>query len=314
MTPIDTPVDDRFKRIIGRISADDAGPCVIVTAGMHGNELAGVFACQRVAAKLTTLSSKMKGDFVAITGNMHALTLERRFIQEDLNRVWSDDRISQVDLEGSFGGNTVESAEAHEVLISYREAASRARGDIVSVDLHSTSSGSVPFCFLMDPERDLPLGRKLPMPCVVGLRDLLVGTFSQFASRNGACAIAVEAGQHNDPATVDNHEAAVWVVLFEAGVISPNDVPGAHRYYELLEMCRGGLPNAVEIVHRHGIRLEDEFRMQPGFQNFHTIKEGELLAIDRHGEIRADRGALLFLPLYQKQGDDGFFLVEPWHG
>jgi succinylglutamate desuccinylase len=50
--------------------------------------------------------------------------------------------------------------------------------------------------------------------------------------------------------------------------------------------------------------------MQPDYKNFQAVEKGELLALDKHGEIRADEDGLILMPLYQKQGDDGFFLVR----
>ena len=50
--------------------------------------------------------------------------------------------------------------------------------------------------------------------------------------------------------------------------------------------------------------------MQPGFVNFQQVERGQLLATDRGGEIRARENGYLFMPLYQAQGEDGFFLVR----
>ena len=40
------------------------------------------------------------------------------------------------------------------------------------------------------------------------------------------------------------------------------------------------------------------------------LEKGEVLAIDGKGEIRARESGLIFMPLYQNLGDDGFFIVE----
>jgi succinylglutamate desuccinylase len=37
------------------------------------------------------------------------------------------------------------------------------------------------------------------------------------------------------------------------------------------------------------------------------VHAGQLLAHDRRGELRAERDGILFMPLYQPLGDDGFF-------
>ena len=48
--------------------------------------------------------------------------------------------------------------------------------------------------------------------------------------------------------------------------------------------------------------------MEPGFANIQRIQAGQLLARDRQGEIRAREDGVLVMPLYQRLGDDGFFL------
>jgi succinylglutamate desuccinylase len=50
--------------------------------------------------------------------------------------------------------------------------------------------------------------------------------------------------------------------------------------------------------------------MLPGFRSFQRIEAGEILATDGKGEVRSPETGLLLLPLYQPQGEDGFFLVR----
>mgnify|MGYP000026465552 CR=1 FL=1 len=70
------------------------------------------------------------------------------------------------------------------------------------------------------------------------------------------------------------------------------------------------LPSQVNVVYRHPIEEEDEFEMKPGYSNFQKIENGELLAKDKHGEIKSHKDGLILMPLYQKKGEDGFFIVE----
>jgi hypothetical protein len=50
--------------------------------------------------------------------------------------------------------------------------------------------------------------------------------------------------------------------------------------------------------------------MKPGFTNFMRVRKGDVLATDVRGEVRAPRTGRVFMPLYQAQGDDGFFIVK----
>ena len=59
---------------------------------------------------------------------------------------------------------------------------------------------------------------------------------------------------------------------------------------------------------RHAIAPNDKFVMEPGFENFQPVRRGQVLAQDRHGRITVTETGMVLLPLYQKLGDDGFFL------
>jgi succinylglutamate desuccinylase len=47
--------------------------------------------------------------------------------------------------------------------------------------------------------------------------------------------------------------------------------------------------------------------MEPGFRNIERVRRDQLLARHRGVEVRAARDGFVMLPLYQKQGTDGFF-------
>jgi len=79
---------------------------------------------------------------------------------------------------------------------------------------------------------------------------------------------------------------------------------------ERLATATKGLPQAVEVRHRHGLRDDDGFEMLPGFVSFQTISEGDLLGRNDRGELRAPEGGGILMPLYQRQGNDGFFVIR----
>ena len=64
------------------------------------------------------------------------------------------------------------------------------------------------------------------------------------------------------------------------------------------------------MITTHSITPEDDFRMVPDYKNFQEVKSGEILAYDRHGPIKAVDDGMILMPLYQEQGEDGFFLIR----
>lgn len=51
--------------------------------------------------------------------------------------------------------------------------------------------------------------------------------------------------------------------------------------------------------------------MRPGFRSFEWVRKGQVLAEFNGREVRAAFDALLLMPRYQPQGEDGFFLAAP---
>ena len=64
------------------------------------------------------------------------------------------------------------------------------------------------------------------------------------------------------------------------------------------------------MVKRHAIQPVEGFEMLPGFKNFQKVKKGELIAKDKNGDIFSPANGRILMPLYQKQGEDGFFIIK----
>jgi succinylglutamate desuccinylase len=299
------------NREIGRIESEKAGPTLIVVAAIHGNEKGGIAAAQRVFDRLSRGDIAVSGEILALAGNVGAIRAGRRFINHDLNRVWSDAQIGALESLGAHATHDAPIAEHHEqreLLATIRGAIARARGPVVLVDLHSTSAAGVPFiaCGTSSaPQRALV--SELPLPIIVGLEDKVDGALSAYWNTHGCTAFTVEGGQHEDAATVDNLEAVLVLALESAGIVPRGALPEASAARILLDSRRGDLPRVMEVVSRFAITPDQGFTMVPGFRNLDFARASQLLARDKNGEIRAETDGLVILPLYQGQGNDGFF-------
>lgn len=124
--------------------------------------------------------------------------------------------------------------------------------------------------------------------------------------------MGIESGRHDDPASVDLHEAALWLSLVTAGCLpADTDVVDLAACRRRLSRARDGLPDVFEVVYRRAIGPDDEFRMESGFANFTPVRAGDVVARDVRGPVPVPTDGRLFLPLYQEQGDDGYFVVRP---
>jgi len=291
---------------IGWWTTGAPGPLAILTGGMHGNEPAGVAAIARVMAALRHGDVPVHGRVVGLAGNVCALARRVRFIDRDLNRGWEEERIESLRASGGVG--LAEDREQLELLLAFEALASEADGDVYLLDLHTMSANGVPFIVACDSPPSRALAEALVLPGIAGLENSIPGTTLSYFLARGFRAVAVEGGQHDDPAAVDLLEAVTWLMLTAAGVVDRSLVPDLTGKRELLQGHARGEPRHVTVCYRHGVLADDGFEMLPGFRNLAPVQAGQPLARDRRGPIVAPRDGWIVLPLYQKAGNDGFFI------
>ena len=285
------------SRHIGRLHAEAAGSTLIVVAGLHGNEPAGILAARRVLARIEREQWLRAGEVVALAGNLAALSVQKRYLDRDLNRVWHDDPTR----EDSESRERAELEAAVDAVIAAR------RGRVVVLDLHTSSAAGVPFAVFGDTLAQRDFAGGLPIPAVLGLNEILDGAMCQFWARRGCLCLAVEGGQHQAEETICSLEAVILLCLHRAGMLDSRAHRGIAEARAQLDRQRAGLPRLLEVLERHAITDADRFQMQPGFRNIDVVKRGQLLARDARGELRARNDGLVILPLYQIRGDDGYF-------
>jgi predicted deacylase len=309
---METEVQDSpgvMDRTLARVAGARPGPTLLCIAGLHGNEPAGVRAARAVAERLAPRAGAMRGDFVALAGNRRALAARRRFIHRDLNRAWTDERLERLRTAGRLNG-TVEDHEQVELLDAIEEVVEAARGPIYVLDLHTTSGAGGPFTTFGDTLPNRGFASHIPVPMILGLEERVEGTLLAFLGRHGLVAVMFETGQHEEPMAVDRAEAGIWVEVAALGLLPEDRLPEASSGRKLLRRGMAGLPHLMEMRYRHPVEPADHFRMNPGWRNFQPVQAGQPVARDARGEVRAEQGGRMLMPLYQEQGEDGFFLVD----
>lgn len=302
------------------------GPVLVAVCGAHGNEPAGVDAVREILAGLTAAQPRARGRFVAVTGNRAALARGVRYVDADLNRLWTDDAVrdltdhgspSAIDGSGGIQGG-VEAAEQAELFATLAaitgDGDAHGSGDVhhgrVSIlDLHTTSAPSAPFAIALPtvPNRRLLAG--VPLPLVHGLEGRLTGTLSSWLARAGHAALSVEGGQHVEGSSIRHLVHVLWLALANGGVLDRRDVAWAANA-AALRTARAGRPAGVTVAYRHPVGRGDGFRMRPGLESFQRVRKGAVLAETHAGPVAAPLGGVLLFPLYQGLGDDGFFIAR----
>ena len=303
---------DGLTRIIGEYPTDGMfsrpGPFLLASAGIHGNEPSGILALQRVFKKLKTSKPFVKGRLIGVSGNMTALKKGVRLIDKDLNRVCTPEFADR--LKSGEIADFQEGSEFHDLAAIVEAIENNKKQEkFLFMDLHTTSSRTPPYISVNKKKENFDFAKKMPLPVVKGIEKFIPGHFDHFLTLKGHTGFTMEAGQHDDPRSVDFHEAAIWVVMVDNGMLDKSVIDYAH-YHNLLKESSPTRDN-FEVTYRLNLKDGCEFAMEEGFENFSEIKKGQLLAKLDGEKILADSDARVFLPLYQQQGSDGFFIVMP---
>ena len=303
------------QRLVGWVQGSTEGPLLLCIGGLHGNEGAGVDALESVTRKLEQRRDALRGDFVAVRGNVQALADERRFIHYDLNRAWESRRVEAVAAGGGTAGFGAAEARAEDAEVDglgslLERVRSESRGHLYVLDLHTTSGGGGPFTTVGDTLDNREFASAIPVPLVLGLEELVEGTLVGYLSEQGYTTAVFESGQHSEPEARVRAEWAIWIAVRAAGLLAPDDVPEAQRGYDALAAESQSLPRVLEMQYRHQVDAADGYRTLPGLANFQVVTQGDVLAEDRRGEVRSPRSGRILMPLYQEQGEDGFFIVR----
>jgi succinylglutamate desuccinylase len=259
-------------------------------AGIHGNEAYGVEAAGRVARWLERHRPPLAGQALFLAGNLPALQKQSRFIDLDLNRQWTPEKVAALVNSEAGAEEPTENGQQRELLPILRDVVRSARGQLYFLDLHTCSAEGPPFVTIGDTLRNRRFAQTFPLPLILGLEEQVDGAL------------------HHAEQSLASLEAVLWLALVSAGILRAEDAPDLDRYRTHLCEASRGAPRVIEVRHRHATRDGDEFRMEPGYFNFKPVRKGEQLAHDSRGPILSPRDGLILLPLYQGQGEDGFFV------
>ncbi len=306
-----------IERVIGRYDEGIKGPLVICIGGIHGNEKAGIKAIDMMLKMLevehiTNTGFEFKGRFMGVTGHLAAARQNQRYIEKDLNRLWIKDRIEWLSQQrrDSLTSEDLEMFDLESLVT--REIREYGADRVVILDLHTTSADGGIYTIVPDHPLAIEYALGIKAPVVLGFLEGLKGTtLHYFTSSNfpgEVTSICFEAGQHDDPMSVNRAIAAITNCLRFAGCVEGRHIEG--RHIEVLSEYSGQLPPLTRLAYRYPIDPEEGFVMRPGYHNFQPISKGEHLADNIAGPILSPMDGFILMPLYQSKGEDGFFIVK----
>jgi hypothetical protein len=282
------------------------GPLLILIGGLHGNEVPGVSALQHVFNRLYERPNNFRGRAIAIRGNMAAIAHNQRYIDFDLNRIWDKHHFATIDKL-----NVVEYHELKEIKRIVDEATANRPERAYLFDLHTTSAPTIPFLVTNYENHDQEFINRLDIPYITGLNGFLDGTILSWFCKKGYTGLAFEAGQHHSRNSIIKHEAFIMLSMHYTGFYPDLHDSEVNWLKEVLDDELKPKHQHFELKERYHIDVDEDFRMQQGFTNFQRVYKGEVLATNQYGRIISNKDGNIFMPLYQQQGDDGFFIIEP---
>lgn len=304
---IDTPQKqiEITNRIIHHIKGKYDGPTLVFFAGIHGNEKAGVKALRNVLPTLN--SDSVYGEIYGVYGNINALKTNKRYVDSDLNRIWTKELLNTLGTKSSLTNEEKEQKAIHSFIKQLLENKTQ---PIYFIDFHTTSSKTLPFITINDALINRKFSKCFPVPVVLGIEEYLEGPLLSYLNEKGYVSIGFEAGQHEDKASIKNCESFIYLATHYAEVIKNTDHKYIDSHFERLQKASELNSDVYEVVFKYHIEPKERFKMKPGFKSFQPIKKGDLLALSDNQPIYASYSYELFMPLYQSKGNDGFFIIK----
>ncbi|MFZ1808988.1 MAG: aspartoacylase, partial [Cyclobacteriaceae bacterium] len=215
------------------------------------------------------------------------------YVDTDLNRLWTSNGVAKIINE-----NCAEKEEQHELMEQLSKAIKENSGPFYFFDLHTTSGATPPFITINDTLLNRKFSLQFRVPVILGIEEYLSGPLLSYINEWGYVSLGYESGQHDDLDSIKNHKQFITKALQLTGLIANSKTSIDHSNY------------FYEITYRHHLSQGDQFSMCNGFRNFEPIIKGQHIASHNGDWVDAVEDGVIFMPLYQQQGNDGYFLIR----
>ncbi|MES2943161.1 MAG: succinylglutamate desuccinylase/aspartoacylase family protein [Pseudomonadota bacterium] len=254
---------------------DGPGPEVLVTALVHGNEYSGAIALSEL---LQGGWRPRRGRVTAAFCNMAAFLRfdasqpdASRFVDEDFNRVWSEQRLASP-------AQSCELKRARQLLPIVQRATHL-------LDLHSMHEPGAPLLVTGTLQRNIDFAQALATTSQVVIDEghadgVRMRDYGEFAAPSGErIALLLEAGQHWELAAVQVARNTLMRFLLAAGVLDQGDVPAGW-------LLPDAAPPAPVLVTHRVVAQSMEFGFVQPFTGGEAIsRAGTVIAFDAGREV-----------------------------
>lgn len=273
-----------------KFSGNKKGPSLLILGAIHGNEIAGTIACNKVMEEIKNKRINIdKGTLTLVPiCNPEAQKKNTRFIDENLNRVihhWDTPK----SYEQKLGKKIAELISQNQIIL----------------DLHSThTQGDLPFAFCDYPnDNNQKLIKGLDVKYVlegwptIYSQNTAINDYSteHYAHLCGNSGTTLECGYHN---------------ASEAGEIAYNAIINTLVAFGLIESREILAFPKEHITMDKYILKEQEGKLSKAYKHLDHITKGELIAIyDDQTPIIAEQDGYILIPNPEAKIDTEWFYL-----
>ncbi|WP_421713204.1 succinylglutamate desuccinylase [Alteromonas abrolhosensis] len=255
---------------------------IILSCGVHGNETAPIEICDDLVKGILTGALTLAHDVLFLFGNLPAMDIAERFVEENMNRLFSG---AHSKGEGLVNAERVRAKQLEEAVASFFEAG---EGTRYHYDLHTAIRASKNEKFAVYPylhERVHSKGQ-LAFLAACGVKTILLSessttTFSYFSSYQfNAHAFTVELGKvrpfgQNDMSRFEDARKAITQLITQA------------EYAPTVDMNELDIYRVNQVINRN----EEQFTLHfdDDTPNFTDYPKGTVLASEQGKEYVAEQ-------------------------
>jgi len=266
--------DKKLSNVV-RMYADADGPRVVIFAGVHGDEVSGIHAIEKVFFDLFVgRPTLLRGTLTLVRANELALAAERRYLKHNLNRLFREDYPPSIDRD-SYEFQRAQELKAILEKCDY------------FFDLHSAPFAQAPF--IVAERHVLGLFAKLGIPRIMtGWSNFSAGAIGgdaeNYANAHGAKSATLESGSHFDKRSNDVAYRSVIAFLSLLEMIPGPDAQAAG-------------PLEIADVYSVVIKEADDFHYCGAIDNFRALAKGEPFAFQKGHPLTVQEDSYLLIPM-----------------
>ena len=271
--------DEHISGVI-RVTSDKTGPHVVLFGGVHGDEVSGVHAVEKLLFDFFGGTRTLgRGSLTLARANEHALAAERRYVKSNMNRLFRKDYPPEVDK------------------LSYEFRRAQELKKVLEdcdyfLDLHSAPLAQEPF--LVTEQNGLEFYAKL------GIRQIMIGwnkfaggaiggDAENYARAHGANSATLESGTHFDKRSNDVAYRTTVLLLAFLEMIASAEPQEARESADIVDM--------YEVVTKEF----SDFEYTGQVTNFKFFGEGEPFAFQNGKPLIVREDTYLLIPMNPKE-------------